>query len=116
MADACDACEWTAMQGTLPILSAVIVLSLASLLLHPGVQAQTIDSRDTRTFQDDRVQDTRQNPVPISPGEAERLKRLREEAVVPETREQADAGKDTDLKNASESDHRERPPSPAGDK
>ena len=94
--------------------TACIVLSVATLWLHTGVGAQTIDSQDTRTFQDNRVQDTRQNPIPVAPSEAERLQRLKEQAVAPDTREPSVPDTDTDVQNKSESDNREGPPPARG--
>ena len=68
-------------------------LSVAALLVQGMVQgmvqAQTIESQDTRTFQDSRGQDSRQSPVVIPPGETERLKRLTEKATIPEENERS---------------------------
>ena len=56
-----------------------------SALMFQGLgQGQTIESQDTRTFQDSRAQDGRQSPAVIPPGETERLKKLTEKAVLPE--------------------------------
>jgi len=109
-----DLYDVTAMHRERTGLTSFIVLSLATLWLQTGVEAQTIDSQDTRTFQDNRVQDTRQNPTPVAPGEAERLKRLKEQAVAPDTREQSDSGTDTDVKNKEESDNRQSSPPARG--
>lgn len=86
----------------------LMVASGAMLSLQTGVHAQTIDTQDTRTFQDNRVQDTRQSPVPVSPDEAARLKRLTEEAVA----EQNDSRKDAGDKKKTEAAPPEQPPSP----
>ncbi|WP_447980485.1 hypothetical protein [Candidatus Nitrospira bockiana] len=53
-----------------------------ALLAFPGVlPAQTIDSRDTRTFRDERGQDTRARPGPIPPHAAELMKRIQKDAA-----------------------------------
>jgi hypothetical protein len=88
---------------------ALAVVVSCALSLSTGVLAQTIDSRDTRTFQDNRVQDTRQSPVPVSPEEAARLKRLTEEAAVPE---QNDSRRETGERKKSGTEIPERSPSP----
>ena len=98
-----------AMRGKTSVMTVVLVLSCSAFWLQNGAQAQTIDSRDTRTFQDNRVQDTRQNPVPVSPDEAARLKRLTEEAVAPEP---SDSRRETGEKKKSEAEAPERTPSP----
>ena len=59
------------------------------LLFHVVVQAQTIESQDTRTFQDSRAQDGRQSPTVIPPDETERLKQLTEKAILPEDPERS---------------------------
>ena len=90
-------------------IAIVLALGCATLSLQTGVHAQTIDPRDTRTFQDNRVQDTRQNPVPVPPDEAARLKRLTEEAAAPEP---SDPRREGGEKKKSESESSERSPSP----
>jgi hypothetical protein len=63
--------------------------AVSVLLLHGVVQAQTIDSQDTRTLQDSRAQDGRQSPAVIAPDETERLKKLTEKAILPEDPERS---------------------------
>jgi hypothetical protein len=65
--------------------------AVSALLFHCLVQAQTIESQDTRTLQDSRAQDGRQSPTVIPPGETERLKKLTEKAIVPEDTERSAA-------------------------
>jgi hypothetical protein len=66
-----------------------IPFAVSAFLLHGPVHSQTIESQDTRTFQDSRAQDGRQNPTVIPPDETERLKKLTEKAILPEDTEQA---------------------------
>ena len=66
-----------------------IPLAVSVCLFHGPVHAQTIESQDTRTFQDSRAQDGRQSPAVIPPNETERLKKLTEKAILPEDTEQA---------------------------
>ncbi|WP_447987273.1 hypothetical protein [Nitrospira sp. Nam74] len=66
-----------------------IPFAVSVFLFHGSVHAQTIESQDTRTFQDSRAQDGRQSPTVIPPGETERLKKLTEKAILPEDTGQA---------------------------
>lgn len=77
------------MKRDLPSLiwAGAIQSAVLALTLHGLVHAQTIESQDTRTFQDSRAQDGRQSPTVIPPGETERLKKLTEKAVLPEDTE-----------------------------
>ena len=84
----------------------VAQLSVAALLVQGMVQAQTIESQDTRTFQDSRGQDSRQSPVVIPPGETERLKRLTEKATMSEESERSAPS------NPPENSQRESEPPP----
>ena len=95
----------TARGRACAIAVVLLVVSGTMLSLQTGGHAQTIDTQDTRTFQDNRVQDTRQSPVPVSPDEAARLKRLTEEAA-------AEQKKDVGDKKKSEAAPPEQPPSP----
>jgi len=84
--------RWPRSPEPLWAITAIVILLSGALSPPTGVHAQTIDSRDTRTFQDNRVQDTRQSPVPVSPDEAARLKRLAEEAAVEQSGPRKDSG------------------------
>ena len=77
--------------------------AVSALLLHGLVQAQTIESQDTRTFQDSRAQDGRQSPTIIPPNETERLKKLTEKALLPEDTERS-APSEASEKSKRESD------------
>ncbi len=66
-----------------------IQFAVSALLFHSLMQAQTIESQDTRTLQDSRAQDGRQSPTIILPGETERLKKLTEKAILPENTERS---------------------------
>lgn len=84
--------------------------AVSVLLFHGLVHAQTIESQDTRTFQDSRAQDGRQNPTVIPPGEAERLKKLTEKAILSEdTERSATSEAPENRKRESESPQRHPP-------
>src|SRR5689334_10861757 len=100
--------RWPGSPEPLWAITAIVILLSGAVSPPMGVHAQTIDSRDTRTFQDNQVQDTRQSPVPVSPDEAARLKRLAEEAAA----EQSDPRKDSGEKKKSEVVPPEHSPSP----
>jgi hypothetical protein len=84
--------------------------AVSALLFHGLVQAQTIESQDTRTLQDSRAQDGRQSPALIPPGETERLKKLTEKAILPEDTERSAPSEAPDnSKRESESPQRHTP-------
>ncbi len=86
-------------------------LVIAGPVFHGLAHAQTIESQDTRTFQDSRGQDSRQSPAIIPPGEAERLKKLTEQAIVPdETKESAPAEPPDNSKRDSATPRNRTPP------
>ena len=86
-------------------------LVMYGLVFHGLIHAQTIESQDTRTFQDSRGQDSRQSPALIPPSEAERLKKLTEEATVPdETKGPTSADNNKENAQRPSRDIRPRPP------
>ena len=80
------------------------VLLCEGMLYAQNVSPPTIDSRDTRTMEDTRGQDPRQNPGPLPPSAIELMKRLKEgkdpdslEGVDP-SKTQNDGAKPNDIK------------------
>jgi hypothetical protein len=90
-------------------VSIATVVLLQILLCESTLHAQimsppTIDSRDTRTMEDTRGQDPRQDPGPLPPSAIELMKRLKEgkdpdslEGVDP-SKTQKDGAKPNDIK------------------
>lgn len=76
-----------AMAAVLPVL--ICESSLHAQIMEPP----TIDSRDTRTLEDTRGQDPRQNPGPVPPSAIELMKRLNE-GKGPDVTEESDPSKD----------------------
>ena len=63
-------------------------------MLHAQIMTPpTIDSRDTRSMEDTRGQDPRQNPGPVPPSAIELMKRLNE-GQIPDSTEESDSSKD----------------------
>jgi len=78
-------------------VAAATVVILPVLLYEDMLHAQimsppTIDSRDTRTLEDTRGQDPRQNPGPVPPSAIELMKRLNE-GTAPDSAEESDSSK-----------------------
>lgn len=87
------------------------LLTCGSVLAVACIQgdgtAQTLDPRDTRTFQDTRQQDTRPATAPIPPDASERLKSLTERATKTEgTEVPADAAQPPSSSPKSREDDR----------
>lgn len=88
------------------VIATVVLLQILwceSLLQAQIMSPPTIDSRDTRTLEDTRGQDPRQNPGPVPPSAVELMKRLNE-GKAPDSTEDADSSKrrsdDTTTKDA----------------
>jgi hypothetical protein len=98
------------------IIATVVLLQI--LLCESRLQAQimsppTIDSRDTRTMEDTRGQDPRQNPGPVPPSAIELMKRLNE-GKAPDSAEESDSSKgrsdDIKAKDAKDTKPQASPP------
>ncbi|HKN86800.1 MAG TPA: hypothetical protein VJV04_08075 [Nitrospiraceae bacterium] len=77
------------------VMATVLILPvlLCERMLHAQIMSPpTIDSRDTRTFEDTRGQDPRQNPGPVPPGAIELMKKLKE-GKIPDSTEELDSSK-----------------------
>jgi hypothetical protein len=99
-------------------VSIATVVLLQVLLCESRLQAQimsppTIDSRDTRTMEDTRGQDPRQNPGPVPPSAIELMKRLNE-GKAPDSAAESDSSKaqsdDTKAKDAKDAKPQASPP------
>jgi hypothetical protein len=97
----------TALRSGQIVAATIIILPvlLGEGMLHAqSTSPPTIDSRDTRTLEDTRGQDPRQNPGPLPPSAIELMKRLKEgkdpdslEGVDP-SKAQNDGAKPNDIK------------------
>ena len=77
-------------------MATVVVLSILlgeRMLFAQIMSPPTIDSRDTRTFEDTRGQDPRQNPGPVPPSAIELMKKLNE-GKIPDSPDESDSSKD----------------------
>jgi hypothetical protein len=99
-------------------VSIATVVLLQVLLCESRLHAQimsppTIDSRDTRTMEDTRGQDPRQNPGPVPPSAIELMKRLNE-GKAPDGAAESDSSKaqsdDTKAKDAKDAKPQASPP------
>lgn len=87
----------TAIGAGRVMLVTALVLILPVVLCEQMLYAQimsppTIDSRDTRTFEDTRGQDPRQNPGPVPPSAIELMKKLNE-GKIPDSTDESESSK-----------------------
>lgn len=98
------------------VMATVVLLSvlLEERMLHAQIMTPpTIDSRDTRTMEDTRGQDPRQNPGPVPPSAIELMKRLNE-GKIPDNPDESDSSK-AHSDNAKPNDTKPHTP-PSSDK